>query len=211
MLLGPQSRGERQRSSLPAVCHAAILPHVRRHWHCHLHEEKWHQFQHQPRYLHNMNKGLLFNVLCELHQWWHFLFPLYFSAVFLKATQQSILIQENSDWWCSFILVLVLCLPLEMVCDPLGDYNVWASTRPLNNTAKGHKMWESVVIAAARVSSRKRVLFLLNLSKSDKIGPGQHFTTVQHLLWVHEKRFSANFCSDLTYFGSFPVQELSPR
>uniref|UniRef100_A0A3B4TQG9 Nicastrin n=1 Tax=Seriola dumerili TaxID=41447 RepID=A0A3B4TQG9_SERDU len=42
----------------------------------------------------------------------------------------------------------------EMVCDPLGDYNVWASTRPLNNTAKGHKMWESVVIAAARLDSR---------------------------------------------------------
>ncbi|XP_070775045.1 nicastrin isoform X2 [Enoplosus armatus] len=42
----------------------------------------------------------------------------------------------------------------EMVCDPLGDYNVWASTRPLNNTAKGHKMWESVIIAAARLDSR---------------------------------------------------------
>ncbi|XP_070829864.1 nicastrin [Chaetodon trifascialis] len=42
----------------------------------------------------------------------------------------------------------------EMVCDPLGDYNVWASTRPLNNTAKGHKMGESVVIAAARLDSR---------------------------------------------------------
>uniref|UniRef100_A0A8C9ZYS4 Nicastrin n=1 Tax=Sander lucioperca TaxID=283035 RepID=A0A8C9ZYS4_SANLU len=42
----------------------------------------------------------------------------------------------------------------EMVCDPLGDYNVWASTRPINNTAKGHKMWESVVIAAARLDSR---------------------------------------------------------
>uniref|UniRef100_A0A4W6BMM0 Nicastrin n=1 Tax=Lates calcarifer TaxID=8187 RepID=A0A4W6BMM0_LATCA len=42
----------------------------------------------------------------------------------------------------------------EMVCDPLGDQNVWASTRPLNNTAKGHKMWESVVIAAARLDSR---------------------------------------------------------
>nr|XP_046264044.1 nicastrin [Scatophagus argus] len=42
----------------------------------------------------------------------------------------------------------------EMICDPLGDYNVWASTRPLNNTAKGHKMWESVVIAAARLDSR---------------------------------------------------------
>ncbi|KAM4551222.1 nicastrin [Odontesthes bonariensis] len=42
----------------------------------------------------------------------------------------------------------------EMVCDPLGDYNVWASSRPVNNTAKGHKMNESVVIAAARVDSR---------------------------------------------------------
>ncbi|KAM9845144.1 LOW QUALITY PROTEIN: nicastrin [Aulostomus maculatus] len=42
----------------------------------------------------------------------------------------------------------------EMMCDPLGDYNVWASTRPLNNTAKGHKMGESVVIAAARLDSR---------------------------------------------------------
>ncbi|CAJ1072854.1 nicastrin [Xyrichtys novacula] len=42
----------------------------------------------------------------------------------------------------------------EMVCDPLGDYNVWASTRPLNNTAKGHKDGESVVIAAARLDSR---------------------------------------------------------
>ncbi|XP_044076680.1 nicastrin [Siniperca chuatsi] len=42
----------------------------------------------------------------------------------------------------------------EMVCDPLGDFNVWASTKPLNNTAKGHKMWESVVIAAARLDSR---------------------------------------------------------
>ncbi|XP_028284046.1 nicastrin [Parambassis ranga] len=42
----------------------------------------------------------------------------------------------------------------EMVCDPLGDYNVWASTRPLNTTTKGHKMWEKVVIAAARLDSR---------------------------------------------------------
>ncbi|XP_042354427.1 nicastrin [Plectropomus leopardus] len=42
----------------------------------------------------------------------------------------------------------------EMVCDPLGDYNVWGSTRPINTTAKGHKMWESVVIAAARLDSR---------------------------------------------------------
>ncbi|XP_077411985.1 nicastrin isoform X2 [Vanacampus margaritifer] len=42
----------------------------------------------------------------------------------------------------------------EYVCDPLGDFNVWATTRPLNNTAKGHKMSESVVIAAARLDSR---------------------------------------------------------
>ncbi|XP_059200142.1 nicastrin [Centropristis striata] len=42
----------------------------------------------------------------------------------------------------------------EWVCDPLGDYNVWASTKPLNNTAKGHKTGESVVIAAARLDSR---------------------------------------------------------
>ncbi|XP_041849097.1 nicastrin [Melanotaenia boesemani] len=42
----------------------------------------------------------------------------------------------------------------EMVCDPLGDLNIWASTKPLNNTEKGHKMGESVVIAAARLDSR---------------------------------------------------------
>ncbi|XP_068587556.1 nicastrin [Cebidichthys violaceus] len=42
----------------------------------------------------------------------------------------------------------------EMVCDPLGDYNVWASTKPLNNTVKGHKVGESVVVAAARLDSR---------------------------------------------------------
>ncbi|XP_074508186.1 nicastrin [Sebastes fasciatus] len=42
----------------------------------------------------------------------------------------------------------------EMVCDPLGDYNVWASTKPINNTAKGHKVGESVVIAATKLDSR---------------------------------------------------------
>ncbi|KAK5860341.1 hypothetical protein PBY51_021828 [Eleginops maclovinus] len=42
----------------------------------------------------------------------------------------------------------------EMVCDPLADYNVWASTKPLNTTAKGHKTGESVVVAAARLDSR---------------------------------------------------------
>ncbi|KAM6918154.1 nicastrin [Xenentodon cancila] len=42
----------------------------------------------------------------------------------------------------------------EKVCDPLGDFNVWASTRPINNTAKGHKTGENVVVAAARLDSR---------------------------------------------------------
>ncbi|XP_054482350.1 nicastrin [Anoplopoma fimbria] len=42
----------------------------------------------------------------------------------------------------------------EMVCDPLGDFNVWASTKPINNTAKGHKEGESFVIASARLDSR---------------------------------------------------------
>lgn len=40
------------------------------------------------------------------------------------------------------------------MCDPLGDYNVWASSRPINTTEKGHKMFENVVIAAARLDSR---------------------------------------------------------
>lgn len=62
-----------------------------------------------------------------------------------------------------------------MVCDPLGDYNVWASTRPINNTAKGHKMWESVVIAAARVSYRREFIFFLSVTKSVLKGPCQHF------------------------------------
>ncbi|KAM9790169.1 nicastrin [Syngnathus typhle] len=42
----------------------------------------------------------------------------------------------------------------EKVCDPLGDFNVWATTKALNNTAKGHKTSESIVIAAARLDSR---------------------------------------------------------
>ncbi|XP_047446094.1 nicastrin isoform X1 [Mugil cephalus] len=45
-------------------------------------------------------------------------------------------------------------LSQEEVCDPLGDVNIWATTRPLNVTAKGHKTGESVVVAAARVDSR---------------------------------------------------------
>ncbi|XP_051557452.1 nicastrin isoform X1 [Myxocyprinus asiaticus] len=42
----------------------------------------------------------------------------------------------------------------EVLCDPLNDFNVWASTRSLNNSAKGHVMNESVVIAATRLDGR---------------------------------------------------------
>ncbi|KAL2096866.1 hypothetical protein ACEWY4_006073 [Coilia grayii] len=42
----------------------------------------------------------------------------------------------------------------ETVCDPLGDYNVWAPLRPINSTEKGHKANESVVVAATRLDGR---------------------------------------------------------
>ncbi|XP_048019612.1 LOW QUALITY PROTEIN: nicastrin [Megalobrama amblycephala] len=42
----------------------------------------------------------------------------------------------------------------EILCDPLSDYNVWASTRPLNNSAKGQTTNESFVIAATRLDGR---------------------------------------------------------
>ncbi|XP_063073094.1 nicastrin [Engraulis encrasicolus] len=42
----------------------------------------------------------------------------------------------------------------ETVCDPLGDYNVWAPLRPINITEKGHKVNESVVVAATRLDGR---------------------------------------------------------
>ncbi|XP_056125579.1 LOW QUALITY PROTEIN: nicastrin [Rhinichthys klamathensis goyatoka] len=42
----------------------------------------------------------------------------------------------------------------EVLCDPLSDFNVWSSTRPLNSSAKGHKPNESVVIAATRLDGR---------------------------------------------------------
>uniref|UniRef100_A0AAY4BWS2 Nicastrin n=1 Tax=Denticeps clupeoides TaxID=299321 RepID=A0AAY4BWS2_9TELE len=42
----------------------------------------------------------------------------------------------------------------ESVCDPLGDFNVWAPLLPLNVTSKGHKANESVVIAATRLDGR---------------------------------------------------------
>nr|XP_023688388.1 nicastrin [Paramormyrops kingsleyae] len=42
----------------------------------------------------------------------------------------------------------------EIVCDALTDYNVWASIRPLNNTAKGHLNGEKLVVAATRLDSR---------------------------------------------------------
>lgn len=81
--------------------------------------------------------------------------------------------------------LLSVCPHLEMVCDPLGDFNVWASTRPINNTAKGHKMWESVVIAAARVSPSIRA-FLPYMSKSDRLEVSQRCTTVTLVLFIRE-------------------------
>ncbi|KAM9439869.1 nicastrin [Clarias gariepinus] len=42
----------------------------------------------------------------------------------------------------------------EQLCDPLNDYNVWATIRPINATAKGHKENESMVIAATRLDGR---------------------------------------------------------
>lgn len=66
VLLWSQPYSERQHSPVPTVCHAALLPHVRCHWHCHLHEEKWHQLQHQPRYLQNMKRGLLSVLLFKV-------------------------------------------------------------------------------------------------------------------------------------------------
>uniref|UniRef100_A0A673ABB9 Nicastrin n=1 Tax=Sphaeramia orbicularis TaxID=375764 RepID=A0A673ABB9_9TELE len=38
----------------------------------------------------------------------------------------------------------------EGVCDPLGDSNVWASSRPINTTQKGHKNSENVIILDSR-------------------------------------------------------------
>ncbi|XP_050949290.1 nicastrin [Labeo rohita] len=42
----------------------------------------------------------------------------------------------------------------EVLCDPLSDFNVWTSTRPLNSSSKGHAPNESVVIAATRLDGR---------------------------------------------------------
>ncbi|RXN25321.1 nicastrin [Labeo rohita] len=43
---------------------------------------------------------------------------------------------------------------VEVLCDPLSDFNVWTSTRPLNSSSKGHAPNESVVIAATRLDGR---------------------------------------------------------
>ncbi|KAI5092767.1 nicastrin precursor [Silurus meridionalis] len=42
----------------------------------------------------------------------------------------------------------------EQLCDPLSDFNVWATIRPINATAMGHKKNESMVIAATRLDGR---------------------------------------------------------
>uniref|UniRef100_A0A8C6PQA5 Nicastrin n=1 Tax=Nothobranchius furzeri TaxID=105023 RepID=A0A8C6PQA5_NOTFU len=49
---------------------------------------------------------------------------------------------------------IAMSLNPEFVCDPLGDVNIWALSKPLNVTEKGHKPGESVIIAAARLDSR---------------------------------------------------------
>lgn len=75
VLLESQPRGERQRSSVPAVRHAALLSHVGGHGHCHLHEEEWHQLQHQPRCLHSIIRGLLSSgFLSECAPWLNFVY-----------------------------------------------------------------------------------------------------------------------------------------
>lgn len=54
----------------------------------------------------------------------------------------------------------------EQLCDPLNDYNVWATIRPINATAKGHKENESMVIAATRVSAEVDVEWIISVSCS---------------------------------------------
>lgn len=97
--------------------------------------------------------------------------------------------------------------PEEIVCDPLGDFNVLASTRPLNYTDKGHKTGESVVIAAARVSSSK---------SGFKRKPQYHVLHINMLrmMWVCEnsvlpsnrlylgRRLRSKFYSSCFYFES---------
>lgn len=81
---------------------------------------------------------------------WH---SLQFQCFFFFLLFSFFFVYSN---WCS-CLILIFFFLLEMVCDPLGDYNVWGSTKPLNNTAKGHKEGESMVIAATRVSGSTRL------------------------------------------------------
>lgn len=178
VLLESQPRGEWQRSSVPAVRHAALLSHVGGHGHCHLHEEEWHQLQHQPRCLHSLIRDYCPAASFQsVRRGW----ILCISLSFYKIRK------ERNVFCCTGKLCIVVLFPslkllsvcphLEMVCDPLGDFNVWASTRPINNTAKGHKMWESVVIAAARVSPSIRA-FLPYMSKSDRLEVSHRCTTV---------------------------------
>lgn len=112
---------------------------------------------------------------------------LYVSKMFLQDMKRtSWLAPANCQLpCCPPTWSIYMCPHVEMVCDPLGDFNVWASTRPINNTAKGHKMWESVVIAAARVSP-SRWAFLLCVSKSDRLDVSQRCTTVKHWCVIGE-------------------------
>lgn len=58
VLLWSQPCGEWQRSWVPTVCHAAVLPHVGGDGHCHLHEKEHGRLQYQPRCLHSMIREL---------------------------------------------------------------------------------------------------------------------------------------------------------
>lgn len=58
----------------------------------------------------------------------------------------------------------------EQLCDPLMDFNVWATIRPINATAKGHKENESMVIAAARVSAENDAKkSIISVSRSSSV------------------------------------------
>uniref|UniRef100_A0A8C1LVY6 Nicastrin n=1 Tax=Cyprinus carpio TaxID=7962 RepID=A0A8C1LVY6_CYPCA len=61
-----------------------------------------------------------------------------------------------NEYYCNplYSVTFVSLPPSEVLCDPLSDFNVWTSTRPLNSSAKGHAANESVVIAAARLDGR---------------------------------------------------------
>ncbi|TSP09122.1 Nicastrin [Bagarius yarrelli] len=75
------------------------------------------------------------------------------NATVWKSTGERLLSYEDFP----FPIFSLFSLPddnetqvIRKLCDPLMDYNVWATIRPINATAKGHKQNESMVIAATR-------------------------------------------------------------